>query len=85
MTINPKTRIGEVIKIVALETGYYKTNVKETQEFLDTFNRIQLKVSRSESRAMETASMFGWDTYLSSLESYMALDEKSKLNAVSDD
>jgi len=72
VTINPKTGIGEVIIIRALEKGYYKTNIFATQEQVDDMN---LHPACGEGifdlntvKAMETASIFGWDTYKKSLE-----------------
>jgi hypothetical protein len=38
MTINPRTKKGEVIRIQAFETGYYKTGLHMTQEEVDIWN-----------------------------------------------
>jgi len=72
MTIDPKTKIGKAIKIKALETGYYKTTMTATQEEIDLMNE-DLDcgcVDIPTARAMESASMFGWDCYNGILESY---------------
>ena len=69
MTVNPKTRIGEIIKIKALEKGYYETLQEGAQEDVDKVNK-ELGIDVATVRAMETASMFGWDTYKKSLEAY---------------
>jgi hypothetical protein len=67
MTINPETKIGEVIIVRGLEKGYYPTQMKLTQSQVDDLN-IDLGITRAISRSMETASMFGWETYLKSFE-----------------
>jgi hypothetical protein len=78
-TINPKTKVGEVIIIRALEKGYYPTNILATQEEVDEMNKfpdIGSPVSPIEAKAMESASMFGWECYKNVLESYTKLEEK---------
>ena len=77
MTIDPKTKIGEVIKIQALEKGYYPTNIKETQEFVDNYNMDMLGVTKAQSEAMKAASMFGWECYKNVLEFSAKRLEKS--------
>lgn len=57
-TINPKIKIGKVIVIKALEKGYYPKNKEMTQEEVDEMNE-KFGVTIAESRAMQTASMFG--------------------------
>ena len=37
-SINPKTKIGKIIKVVALETGFYRTSFEGTQEEVDEMN-----------------------------------------------
>lgn len=63
MTVNPKTGLGQVIEIRALETGYYKTIWLMTQEEVDMKN-AEMGVGLAEAKAMKTASMFGWNTYI---------------------
>ena len=77
-SINPKTKKGKVIKIVALESGYYSTSTEETQEDIDKINK-RMGVDKATARAMETASIFGWQAYLPTLNSYKKLEkEKNK-------
>ena len=70
MTINPTTKRGKVIEIRAFETGYYKTDWLMTQEEVDEKNNSELGVSPTQAKAMESASLFGWQCYKSCLESY---------------
>jgi hypothetical protein len=77
MTIDPKTKLGQVIRIQAFETGYYRTDLKMTQEEVDQWN-IELGINPVVAKAMESASMFGWNTYLNVLESMEKLDDKQK-------
>lgn len=69
LTINPKTGIGEVIEIQAMETGYYKTGRKATQEEVDKENEA-LGVDKPTARAMSDASVFGWQVYANCLQSH---------------
>lgn len=69
MTIDPKTKMGEVIIIKALETGFYKTTMRTTQEMVDEMNK-ENRVNKPTSRAMYDASMFGWNIYKDSLNRY---------------
>ena len=69
MTVNPQTKVGDVIEIRALETGYYRTTQKATQEEVNAMNE-KLGVTIPQARAMEIASMFGWDVYKDNLQSY---------------
>lgn len=69
MTINPKTKIGQVIEIRAFETGYYKTDKTATQEEVDTMN-LAINVTLPEAKAMESASLFGWQVYKNCLETF---------------
>lgn len=69
MTVDPKTKIGEIIRIVALESGYYKTTQTGTQEDVDALNK-KLGVTRAQEEAMSAGSMFGWQVYKSVLETY---------------
>lgn len=76
-SINPKTGVGNIIVIKCLELGYYKTELEGTQDDVDEMN-LNLGVQKHVAKAMETASMFGWHTYLNSLSSYS--DVKSEKN-----
>lgn len=69
MTIHPVTKIGDVIEIRAFEKGFYPTRNMATQEFLDDFNFSILEITKAQSDAMESASMFGWQCYKSVLDS----------------
>lgn len=69
MTVDPKTKIGEIIRVVALESGYYKTNYKGTQEDVNDMNE-NIGVSRAQEEAMSTGSMFGWESYPKALERF---------------
>lgn len=71
MTIHPETNVGQVIKIKAMEKGYYPTNLLMTQEQVDEKNR-ELGVEKHVAEAMSIASMFGWDTYNAVLQSLAA-------------
>ena len=78
-SIDPNTKIGKVIRLVAFEEGYYPTHLEQTQEEVDEFNLENLGVDKATARAMETASMFGWQAYLPTLKSYQKLEkEKNK-------
>lgn len=80
ITIDPKTKIGEIIKIKALESGYYRTIKSGTQEDVDQLNK-KLGVTRAQEEAMSTGSMFGWETYLKALETYQ--EKCSEENGIS--
>ena len=67
MTVD-KDGFGEVILIRALERGFYKTESFMTQEQVDEMNREAYDVDVPTARAMEMASMFGWDVYLINLK-----------------
>jgi len=73
MTINSKTKLGQVIEIRAFETGYYRTEFLMTQEGVDCKN-AEMGVNKAQAQAMESASMFGWACYKNCLEAF----EKSK-------
>lgn len=75
-SINPKTGIGTLILIKALEHGYYEQDYRTTQEEVDERNE-QLGVTKEEAKAMATASIFGWQSYISSLEVYSKRKEKT--------
>ena len=77
MTID-KEGFGEVIHIRALETGYYKTSSFMTQEQVDEMNWEVYDVDIPTSRAMATASMFGWDVYLANLKIEQELFNKKQ-------
>ncbi|MFZ2992396.1 MAG: hypothetical protein WA061_01660 [Microgenomates group bacterium] len=70
MTIDPKTGIGEVIIIKALEKGYYRTDMFMTQEEVDEQNILVGAGTKNVAQAMESASMWGWDCYLNCLKSF---------------
>lgn len=78
MTIDPKTGIGEIIRIVALEKGYHRTAFTGTQFNVDNMNK-EIGVEKATAKAMAWASMFGWDTYLTMLETYKELEKKGKI------
>lgn len=69
MTINPMTKEGKVIKVRAMETGFYPTTLRATQQTVDKLN-AELGVDKPTAQAMVDASMFGWNCYLSCLQTY---------------
>ena len=73
MTINPKTKIGKVVQINALEKGYYETKTTATQEEIDKMND-DLGIDKPTAKAMGDASMFGWDCYNTMLRRYYEID-----------
>jgi hypothetical protein len=77
MTIDPKTGIGEVIEIRAMETGYYKTHRHATQAEVDKENEA-LGVDKATARAMSDASVFGWQVYQNCLKSHQKREAKQK-------
>jgi len=77
MTIDPKTGIGEVIEIRAMETGYYRTGRHATQSEVDQENE-KLGVDKATARAMSDASVFGWHVYNNCLKSHQELEAKKK-------
>jgi len=84
-TINPLTKKGEVIKVVALETGFrrkpsgllYEERFL-TQDEVDELNLSRLEITRAMSRAMYDSSMFGWHLYQDSLQRYIKSYEPNK-------
>lgn len=75
MTIDPKTKVGDVIVIKALERGYYPRMAKATQEQVDNMNLVEFGIDKPTAQAMCDASMFGWDCYPALLEAYSKLSE----------
>jgi len=77
MTVNPKTKEGSIIKVVAMESGYYETYMRGTQEDVNNLNQ-ELGVTRAQEEAMSTGSMFGWQTYKNVLERYEEIFSKKE-------
>ena len=81
VTINPKTKVGKVIKIKALETGYYKTDMTATQEEVNHMNQFPdagEPVDIATAKAMTDASLFGWNCYIEMLASHKRIAEKGE-------
>lgn len=77
MTIDPHTKLGDVIIIRALEHGFYSTEAVLTQEDVDSLN-VELGVSRWEAKAMEDCSMFNWEMYPNRVRRYSELMEEKQ-------
>jgi hypothetical protein len=77
MTINPKTKVGKIIRVVALVSGFYKTNFTGTQEDVNAMNE-NLGVTRAQEEAMSTGSMFGWELYPNTLKRFEEIFSKQE-------
>ena len=77
MTID-KDGLGEVTIIRALERNFYTTKSFMTQEQVNGINLEIYDVDIPTARAMETASMFGWDVYLANLKIEQELFNKKQ-------